>query len=215
MDWSSQGIVVDSVTEKLNVLESKRGIVIVGAGVLARPKKEKEGNNDHVQASLDGCSLTAKIFGHVQQKVNGNGFDPVRRRILTSVATELAAQAKVERASRVFTLVFGPHAGHRLAHRADRVRNCARLDGETGGAKSLPVSGREDLEKRNGVTQVFEEWVDVEFSTELEPPAPVPISTGLSASNDATSDGLFTKAEVTTECQLGRTWCSSQGTGWG
>jgi len=61
--WSCHGIVVDPVTEKLNILEPKGSIVIVGAGVFPRSKKEKEGNNDHVEASLDGHALTAKIFG--------------------------------------------------------------------------------------------------------------------------------------------------------
>ena len=90
----------------------------------------------------------------------------------------------------VHARIWGPHAGVRLAHGADRVFHCPSADDPTAGGKGARAQALgEHLQDGNGVAWEMVR-VDAEARTELEPQCPGPGVGVDSLSRDA-GDGCF------------------------
>ena len=94
-------------------------------------------------------------------------------RVRPGIRPELTGEAEIHFARGIEASVPGPHAGHRLAHRTEGVRNCSRADGLAGGAEAPAVASRKDLKEGNGIGRVLEERIEVEFGTEFDPQVPM------------------------------------------
>jgi hypothetical protein len=84
-----------------------------------------------------------------------------------------------------------------------------------GGEASVPVTGREDLEKGDGVNDVKEPGVQGKGLGKGDPGLPMAIGCRGAARNDAGSDRRLNKAEISAEFMGGLRWQSSQDAGCG
>jgi hypothetical protein len=139
----------------------------------------------------------------VEDEDNDNdwgGFHTGGRCVFLPVTTELAGDPEVDSAEGFLADVRGPQLGERLSHRADGVFHCTISDGSMEGSlTAAAISLGEDLNGRDWVRTVFEEWVNVVREAKLFPAAPMRIHRSGAFSSDAKAVLLLDKAEISAE----------------
>ena len=131
---------------ELHIKEPERCVIVCGTCVFARTEEKEESHDDHVRDCLGFARLSSTVVGDILNDTDWDGFHPMRRGVFTGVSFEHSAQAEVNGTRAVFPSIPGPHAGHRLAHRAYGVRNRARSNAFTGVLSwSTAVAGGKDL----------------------------------------------------------------------
>jgi hypothetical protein len=144
-----------------------KGCVIQGgAHKFARPKKEEEGNTDHVGNGQIG-NVAKRFVYHLQDVYNdddGNGLHAAGTVIRLLIGLDLALDTKVDAAVVGLPWVRGPQLSVRLAHRTEGVYHRVRLDGVVqGGELPITIPLAKDLEKWDGIIPSLQVWVHVCF----------------------------------------------------
>ena len=213
-----QEIKAAGTNKELDVTKEEGSVIGRGPSILTGPEEEEKGNDRHVGDGKGGDRSRGRVSYSkgVEEELDWDWLDAVRRRVQLGVGPELALEAKIDGTNGIFADVAGPQAGKRLANRAEGVFHRARSNGPAaGGQAAIPVTGSKDLQDGDWIGQRREVWIQGKGGRELGPPLPVKIGGGGTTRNDAGSDRCLDKAKVSAEFIGGRRLESSHETGCG